>query len=138
MIGSSMGGLTALWFSAQKPGIVTRNLVIAPAFEMAGRLMLSLGRVRAQKWRREGKIYLDIGSAVLELGYGLVEDESRYPMVSLFRKLKTPSLILHGSDDAVVPCQLSRSFAERVEGVELIEVGEVVEVDAGLARQFLS
>ena len=122
LIGSSMGGLTALWFSAQKPGIVTRNLVIAPAFEMAGRLMLSLGRARAQRWRREGKIHLDIGSAVLELGYGLVEDESRYPMISLVRKLKTPSLILHGSDDAVVPCQLSRSFAERVDGVELIEI----------------
>ncbi len=36
--------------------------------------------------------------------------------------METPSLILHGSDDAVVPCQLSRSFAERVESVELLEI----------------
>jgi len=122
LIGSSMGGLAALWFSALEPGIVTRNIVIAPAFEMAGRLLLSLGRARAQAWRREGQIRLDTGYAEFDLGYAFVEDESRFPTASLARRLKTPSLILHGSDDAVVPCQLSRSFAERLDHVELVEI----------------
>ena len=57
-----------------------------------------------------------------EPGYGFVEDETRYPTESLRRRLKTPSLILHGSDDEVVPCQLSRRFAERLDQVELVEI----------------
>lgn len=122
LIGSSMGGLTALWYSARNPGRVTRNVVIAPAFEMAGRLLLSLGRDKAQEWRRKGKIHLVTEYAELDLGYQLVEDENRFPTVSLMRRLTTPSLILHGSDDEVVPCQLSRQFAERLEHVKLIEV----------------
>lgn len=122
LIGSSMGGLTALWFAAQKPGVVTRVMVIAPAFEMAGRLLLSLGPGRAKQWRREGTLHLDTGYAEFDLGYGFVEDETRYPTESLRRRLKTPSLILHGSDDEVVPCQLSRRFAERLEPVEIVEL----------------
>lgn len=122
LIGSSMGGITALWYAAQKPGIVTRNIVIAPAFEMAGRMLLSLGPEKAKKWRREGVLHLDTGFAEFDLGYRFVEDETRYPTESLRRRLKTPSLILHGSDDDVVPCQLSRRFAERVEQVELVEI----------------
>lgn len=122
LIGSSMGGFTALWFSAQQPGIVTRNIVIAPAFEMAGRMLLSLGPEKAKQWRREGALHFDTGYAAFDLGYHFVEDEARYPTESLRRRLKTPSLILHGSDDEVVPCQLSRRFAQRLEHVELVEI----------------
>jgi pimeloyl-ACP methyl ester carboxylesterase len=122
LIGSSMGGFTALWFAANKPGIVTRNIVIAPAFEMAGRLLLSIGSEKAKRWRRDGVLHLDTGYAKFDLGYRFVEDEARYSTESLRRRLKTPSLILHGSDDEVVPCQLSRRFAERLELVELVEI----------------
>lgn len=122
LIGSSMGGLAALWFAAREPGRVTRNIAIAPAFEMAGRLLLSLGRAKAQEWRRSRVIHLDTGFASFDVGYELVEDEARFPTVSLMRRLTTPSLLLHGSDDEVVPCQLSRQFAERLERVELVEI----------------
>jgi hypothetical protein len=122
LIGSSMGGLTALWFAARSPGRVARNIVIAPAFEMAGRLLLALGRAKAQQWRREGRVRIETPYAAFDLGYQFVEEESRYPTVSLMRRLATPSLILHGSDDEVVPCQLSRQFADRLEHVQLIEV----------------
>lgn len=123
LVGSSMGGVAALWFAAKNPQRVTRNLVIAPAFEMAGRLLLSLGRDKAQRWRREGLIHLDTGFARFDLGYGFVQDEARFPTASLLKRLQTPTLILHGSDDEVVPCQLSRQFAERVAQVELVIIG---------------
>ena len=122
LIGSSMGGLTALWFSARSPGRITRNIVIAPAFEMAGRMLLALGRVKALEWRRQGRTRIETGFGGFELGYQFVEEESRYPTVSLMRRLSTPSLILHGSDDEVVPCQLSRQFADRLDHVHLVEI----------------
>lgn len=122
LIGSSMGGLTALWFSARSPSRISRNIVIAPAFEMAGRLLLSLGRTKAQDWRRLGSIRIESPFGAFDLGYQFVEEETRYPTVSLMRRLTTPSLILHGSDDEVVPCQLSRQFADRLDHVRLVEI----------------
>jgi alpha-beta hydrolase superfamily lysophospholipase len=122
LIGSSMGGLTALWFSARSPGRVGRNVVIAPAFEMAGRLLLALGRTKAQEWRRLGVTRIESPYGAFDLGYQFVEEETRYPTVSLMRRLTTPTLILHGSHDEVVPCQLSRQFADRLDQVALIEI----------------
>ncbi len=120
LVGSSMGGLTALWYSALNPGRVAANVIIAPAFEMAGRLLLQLGPKRAQQWRREGKVHLQTDHAEFDLGYGFVQDETRFPTASLAKRLGTPTLILHGSRDDSVPCQLSRRFAMRVKGVKLV------------------
>lgn len=122
LIGSSMGGLTALWFAARNPTRVTHNVVLAPAFEMAGRMLLALGRAKSLEWRRLGRIRIETGVASFDLDYHFVEDENRYPTVSLMRRLTTPTLILHGSDDEFVPCQLSRQFADRLENVRLIEI----------------
>ena len=115
LVGSSMGGLTALWYSAHHPDRVHANLLIAPAFELAGRLLLSLGRNKAQRWREEGKTHLVTEHAEFDLGYGFVEDEARYPIATLVRKLKTPTLILHGTQDETVPYRLSRNFTQKVQ-----------------------
>ncbi len=122
LVGSSMGGLTALWYSAIHPEQVSANILIAPAFEMAGRLLLSLGPKRAQLWRREGSIHLESDYAEFDLGYGFVEDEARHTTSSLINRLRTPTLILHGSRDESVPCLLSRQFATRVDAVQLVVI----------------
>lgn len=119
LMGSSMGGLTTLWYSSMNPGRVKANVVFAPAFEMAGRFLLGVGKDRAREWRREGKIHIQTDFAEFDLAYAFVEDESRYRTGELMRSLKTPTLIIHGSEDETVPCMLSRQFAARVESVEL-------------------
>ena len=124
LVGSSMGGLTALWYSALNPGKIAANLVVAPAFEIAGRLLLSLGRGKAQKWREEGKTHLVTEYAEFDLGYGFVEDEAHYPIATLVRKLKTATLILHGTQDETVPYQLSKNFTQKVEVSKLTLIAE--------------
>ena len=119
LVGSSMGGLTALWYSALHPGRVSANLLVAPAFELAGRLLLSIGRTKAQRWREEGKTHLITDYAEFDLGYGFVEDEAHYPIATLVRKLKTPTLILHGTQDETVPYRLSRNFTQKVQIAKL-------------------
>ena len=124
LVGSSMGGLTALWYSALNPGKIAANLVVAPAFEMAGRLLLSLGRGKAQKWRQEGKTHLVTEYAEFDLAYGFVEDEAHYPIATLVRKLKTPTLILHGTEDETVPYRLSKNFTQKVEASKLTLIAD--------------
>jgi dipeptidyl aminopeptidase/acylaminoacyl peptidase len=89
---------------------------------MAGRFLLSLGPKKASKWRKEGKIRLQTDYSDFDLGYSFVEDESRYPIASLVARLKTRTLILHGSNDESVPCQLSRSFNSRVHVAKMVEI----------------
>jgi len=122
LVGSSMGGLAALWYAARHPDRITTNVTLAPAFEMAGRLLLALGRDKARKWREEGVTRMKADHAEFDLGYGFVQDESHYPTASLMKALLTPTLILHGTEDDVVPCQLSVNFARRSEVVTLILV----------------
>lgn len=122
LVGSSMGGLTALWYSANNPDRVAANLVIAPAFEMAGRLLLALGPSKAGKWRRDGEARLETEYADFNLSYDFVRDEARYPTGKLLKALKTATLILHGSRDDTVPCQLSRNFAMRLPIVKLVVI----------------
>jgi pimeloyl-ACP methyl ester carboxylesterase len=122
LIGSSMGGFTAIWFSALNPRGIKANILIAPAFEMAGRFLLSLGPQKAQRWRREGTIHIESELAEFDLSYGFVEDEFHYPITSLIKSLKTPTLILHGSADKSVPCQLSRKFASSVDVAAFFEI----------------
>lgn len=120
LIGSSMGGLTALWFAARHPGRIAATLTIAPAFEMAGRMLLALGREKARKWREDGIIHLKTDYAEFDLGYSFVQDEAHYVTPGLMKQLRTPTLILHGTEDDVVPFQLSVNFARRSEAVTLI------------------
>jgi dipeptidyl aminopeptidase/acylaminoacyl peptidase len=67
-------------------------------------------------------VHLDTEYASFDLDYGFVEDESRYPVSKLVERLKTPTLIVHGSNDESVPCQLSRRFAAKSQVVKFIEV----------------
>jgi len=122
LVGSSMGGITGAWYAAQSPGVVRANILMAPAFEMAGRLLLALGPDKSKRFRSERVIRLDTDSASFDLDYGFVEDESRYPISRLVERLQTPTLIIHGSDDESVPCQLSRRFAAKSQVVKFIEV----------------
>jgi len=122
LIGSSMGGLTALWYAASNPDRVAALVLIAPAFEMAGRMLLSLGAAKARRWREQGIMHLETEYAEFDLEYGFVEDESHYPTGHLVEKLTTPTLIFHGTNDDLVPYHLSVSFARRKPGVTLVLV----------------
>ncbi|HJS75431.1 MAG TPA: hypothetical protein VJ921_14160, partial [Vicinamibacteria bacterium] len=62
---------------------VTRNIVIAPAFEMAGRLLLSLGRTKSQEWRRAGKIRIESPYGAFDLGYQFADRLENVELVEI-------------------------------------------------------
>lgn len=61
-------------------------------------------------WKRERSIAIyHYGSKTEQrLGYQFLEDAAQYEAVPDFHQ---PALILHGTEDTVVPCQVSRDFA---------------------------
>ena len=122
LVGSSMGGIAVLWYAALHSGGVERVFAIAPAFLMAARFAASLSAGARRDWAGQGFLPVSVGDRDLAIGWSIVADEENYAMERLAEELRTPSLLLHGAEDAVVPPALSRDFADLCPAAELAEI----------------
>lgn len=122
VMGSSLGGFLALLWAARNPA-VERLLLLAPALGFADRLVQSMGTEALTRWQREGVFaFHHYGlNGPAELGYEFFMDARGYSELELGRSL--PILILHGTQDEVVPIALSQDYAaSRPEWVRLAAV----------------
>lgn len=110
LIGSSFGGLTAMWL-AQGSAQVQRLILLAPAFQFLAYWLPKLGAQQVRQWQENNAIdvYHYGEGRKLPLEYEFVRDAQQYREGALTREI--PTLILHGNADEVVPVQASRHFA---------------------------
>jgi hypothetical protein len=110
LMGSSLGGYLAALYAERYPKAVDRLVLMAPAFEFLKRWRARLSIQEIEKWKREGSIPIYHYGAKTEqrLGYRFLEDAAQYEAVPDFRQR---ALILHGTEDTVVPSQVSHDFA---------------------------
>lgn len=110
LMGSSLGGYLAALYAQRHPGAVDGLVLLAPAFGFLERWRARLSAQEIEQWKREGSIPIfHYGSKTEQrLGYQFLEDAEQYEAVPDFHQR---ALILHGTEDAVVPCQGSRDFA---------------------------
>jgi pimeloyl-ACP methyl ester carboxylesterase len=102
LFGSSMGGATALWYSAMYPGEIVASIQIAPAIAMLADLGRKLTAEELESWRRTGSHRLESDLVDEEIGWQMVADLERYPIERLAANLGTPSLIFQGQLDSSV------------------------------------
>jgi hypothetical protein len=116
LMGSSMGGLTALHFAdrfrAAEGARVKKLVLMAPAFDFMDNRSAQLGAWGMEEWRQKG--YLSVFHFAYNeerrLHYGLVEDVRQYDSYAV--SLDVPMLIYHGKNDASVPYQQSERYAQ--------------------------
>jgi uncharacterized protein len=110
LMGSSLGGYLAALYAERYPKAVDRLVLIAPAFQFLQRWRERLSAPEIEKWKRERSIPIyHYGSKTEQpLGYQFLEDAAQYEPVPDFRQ---PALILHGTEDTVVPSRVSHDFA---------------------------
>jgi pimeloyl-ACP methyl ester carboxylesterase len=68
LVGSSMGGGTALWYSALHPEEIAAGLHIAPALELDRGLLDWAGEEGARRWQETGTIHYENDLVSCELG----------------------------------------------------------------------
>jgi len=121
LIGSSFGGLTAAWLGQTHPA-VERLVLLAPAFGFLSHWMPRLGYEQMQQWKDEGflPVYHHGAEKMLPISYGFAEDAAEYREVEIQRQV--PTLIIHGTQDEVIPLQASIDFASTRPWVELIQL----------------
>ncbi|HKI06261.1 MAG TPA: alpha/beta hydrolase [Thermoanaerobaculia bacterium] len=121
LLGSSMGGGTALWYSALHPEEIIAGLHIAPALEMDRGLLTWAGPERARIWEETGTIHFQNDLVSCELGWPLIEDLRAHSIETLLAHYRTPTLFLQGKLDTSVSWRSVTDFAARCtfQGIEL-------------------
>lgn len=141
LIGSSMGGYLAALYAARHSN-VEGLILMAPAFGLARHWRRTLGPEAMADWSRSGRrlvFYYAVGREC-DLSYDIMLDAENYED---FPDVQQPTLIFHGTNDAVVPFQFSQHFASLRAGVRVLplesdhELKDVVEEMWIAAARFL-
>jgi hypothetical protein len=137
LMGSSLGGYLAALYAERYPKAVDRLVLLAPAFQFLQRWRERLGAQGIEQWKRDGSVPIyHYGSKTEQrLGYQFLEDAAQYEAAPDFHQR---ALILHGTEDTVVPCQVSHDFALEHTRVRLalFKSGhELIDVLEGLWRE---
>ena len=121
IIGSSFGGLTAVWL-AEKYCQVKRLILLAPAFGFPDCWIATLTPEQIKQWQQSGylPVYHYGAEQELPLHYEFINDARNYSQSQLRRSL--PTLIIHGLKDDVIPIAASRTYAQEHDRVQLIEL----------------
>lgn len=101
VVGSSLGGLVGAYAAAARPDLVAGLALLAPALGLMGDLAARLD-AQGRLWTREGQGFT-VDAAVLADAKAL--DERALPA-----RLRVPTLVVHGTDDDVIPPALSQRF----------------------------
>ena len=120
VMGSSYGGLAIANASERFAKRDLRLVLLAPAFGLAENFRSIAGEQGLIKWENTGsRQYFHHGFGhEVEFGWDFITsaDEMSWP------NLHHPTIILHGSQDDIVPIESSRKVSESNELVEIIEV----------------
>jgi len=116
LIGSSMGGATALWHAARRPAQVLASLLIAPAVGLGRGLERWAGAEGLARWCRDGTIRYSNALVESDLGWGLITDLRRYDLEVLQASYRTPTLVLQGKLDDTVDYRDVTRFVARSPG----------------------
>jgi pimeloyl-ACP methyl ester carboxylesterase len=121
LLGSSMGGGSALWYSARHPESILAGLHIAPALELERALLLWAGPEGTRRWQETGSIHFQNDLVATDLDWSLIEDLRSYPVDDLLPRYRTPTLLLQGRRDESVPWRGVADFAARCafKGIDL-------------------
>jgi pimeloyl-ACP methyl ester carboxylesterase len=121
LLGSSMGGGTALWYSALHPEEIVAGLHIAPALDLEQGLLAWAGPERARIWEETGTIAFQNDLVSCDLSWALIQDLRAHPTEDLLQRYRTPALLLQGKRDLSVPWRTVAEFAVRCtfQGIEL-------------------
>ena len=122
LFGSSFGGMAALLAASQNPGLFALALK-SPVSDYLGKIAAEEDGVNVKEWKKAGFIMHEssrLGKA--RLNYSFYEDAEKVSGFEAAKKIKVPTLIVHGNQDKVVPVEQSRKTASLISGCRLKEI----------------
>lgn len=122
LFGSSFGGMAAL-LAASKTKSLFALVLKSPVSDSLGKIAAAEGNASPEQWRKQGFIYNEsrrMGKQ--KLNYSFYEDSEKISGFEAAKEITVPTLIVHGSEDDVVPVEQSRKTASLIPGCRLEEI----------------
>ena len=132
LIGSSFGGLATANAAAQRPDLDLRLLLLAPAFGYPELVSATLGKAGMLAWETNGTHAFHPPGWDQEIVLPWSFVEASRPLA--WPDLPHPTVILHGTEDDVVPLENSLLAAAKNPGVHVEEVVDGHRLHASLPR----
>jgi len=108
LMGSSFGGAVVLLVMQQHPEI-ERVLLRSPAPDCTD--FSELG-VSVDEWREKGFVDVEVGGCVFRIPFSYYEDACEHVMFAPSASISARTLIIHGTEDDVVPLEHAQRLAE--------------------------
>lgn len=116
LVGSSFGGLVSILTAAQQPGIDCLALK-CPVVDFAEELCLEFGAEEMARWQTTDTIpNLMGGAGRIRLKYKMYEDSLQQIAYDPAEHITTPTLIVQGECDELVPLRQSRRLFDVLRG----------------------
>lgn len=126
LVGSSFGGMASI-IAASKTDDVYVLALKSPVSDYIGMSLARHNEQEIKNWKEKG--YIDITGVDDEkrkLNYSFYKDAERINGYDAAKKIKIPTLIVHGDRDETVPIEQSKRTASLIENcrLEIIEGGD--------------
>jgi pimeloyl-ACP methyl ester carboxylesterase len=119
LMGSSFGGFAALIAASQMPWL-TLLVLKSPVSDYMGLLIAREQNIDIQLWQKTGFIPVRGSEGQsLKLNYSFYRDAETIKSDEAIKKIKIPTLIVHGDKDKIVPIRQSFECAQLIEGCRL-------------------
>jgi len=123
LVGSSFGGLASV-IAASKTDDLFVLALKSPVSDDLGKLVAQESRQEIETWKERGFIYYTSGDGRgLKLNYSFFEDDEKVNGYEAAKKIKIPTLIVHGDNDESVPIEQSEKIVGLIDNSRL----EVIE-----------
>ncbi|MFH1637243.1 MAG: alpha/beta fold hydrolase [Candidatus Woesearchaeota archaeon] len=120
LMGSSFGGMASLLAASRTNELFVLALK-CPVSDYLGKLVVQGG---VGQWKEKGYCYYESGDGrKLKLNYSFLEDAEKVSGYEAAKKIRIPTLIVHGDKDETVPVDQSKKTASIIENCRL----EVIE-----------
>ncbi|MFQ5834453.1 MAG: alpha/beta hydrolase family protein [bacterium] len=123
LVGSSFGGLASV-IAASKTDDLFILALKSPVSGYLGKLVVEETKKEIETWKEKGFIYYTSGDGgELKVNYSFFEDAEKVNGYEAAKKIKIPTLIVHGDNDESVPIEQSKKIVDLIENskLEIIE-----------------
>ncbi len=120
VIGNSLGGLVSLQ-EVSKDNRIKCLVLLSPVSKAPWKKVDEFTDENVTKWKRQGYIYTHSKRfGDMKINYGFYEDAQQYNDYSVYKNIKIPVLIMHGTEDEAVSFESAKKLNEYVDDVEFI------------------
>jgi alpha-beta hydrolase superfamily lysophospholipase len=120
IIGSSLGGIVSLQ-EAAKDKRVDVLILLSPVSGFPPKNKGEFSEENIKKWKEQGWIFTESKRfGKMRINYSFVEDGLKYTDMSVYKNIKIPTLIIHGTADESVAIEGSEKLIKHIPNSKLI------------------